>query len=174
MMMRTILLAAVAVTCGFAYVGETFTSGSTNIQITRPDSASLQFYLNSGVTSGVKSSVSGTTVIAPDNSPIGAVQASMAVWNSAANASLANVNFAALQSTAAAHSSTDCQNVISIASSAADLSAMGFVSTANPGAIGLTVNSYFTTGGSVCNGTLTIKAGAIVDSDILINTFFEF
>jgi uncharacterized protein (TIGR03437 family) len=51
---------------------------------------------------------------------------------------------------------------------------MGFVSAANPGVIGLTVNSYFTTGGSVCNGALTIKAGAIVDSDILLNPYFEF
>ena len=174
MMIRIMLLVAVAATCAFGYVGETFTSGTTTIQITRPDSANLQFYLNSGVTSGVKSTVSGTTVIAPDNNPVGAVQASMAVWNSAANASSANINFAALQSTAAQHSSTDCQNVITIASSTADLSAMGFVSASNPGVIGLTVNSYFTSAGSVCNGTLNIQAGAVVDSDILLNPYFEF
>jgi uncharacterized protein (TIGR03437 family) len=173
MMTRIMLLAAVAATCAFGYVGETFTSGSTTIQITRPDSASLQFYLNNSVTSGASSSVSGTTVIAPDNNPTGAVEGAMAVWNSAASASSANTNFAPLQTTTAQHNSADCQNVISIGGSA-DLSVLGFVSKATPGVVGLTVNSYVTGDGSACNGTINVKAGAITDSDILLNPYFEF
>src|SRR6185312_4178873 len=43
----------------------------------------------------------------------------------------------------------------------------------SPGVIGLTINSYVTSGGLSSCGS-NVGAGAIIDSDILLNPYFEF
>ncbi len=98
----------------------------------------------------------------------------MAQWNNAGLTGSANVNFQALQTTSAVHDPTDCKNVISIASSAADLSVLGFGSVANPGAVGVTANAYIQGAGAVCGGSTSVPAGTIIDSDILLNPYFPF
>jgi uncharacterized protein (TIGR03437 family) len=175
--LKLLVLLALGIPFAFGYTGETFTTTGTTpqtIQIGRGDSGKLQFYLNNLVVAGATSSLSGTTVISSGLNPATGLEAAMATWNSAANASNANINFTALQSTAVLHDSTDCKNVVSIAGSAADLSTLGFVSAASPGAVGVTVNAYFTSAGSVCGGTATVAAGGIADSDILLNPYFQF
>ena len=173
-LLPALTLALVQGPAAFAYIGETFTTtgGSPQtIQITRPDAANLSFYLNSSVVAGVKSSLSGLTVVSASSNPTGAVQAAMATWN---NVGSANIHFNTLQSTTAARNSSDCQNVISIAGNSADLSVLGFVSASSPGVIAVTVNAFLQSAGTACGGSTSVPAGTILDSDILLNPYRSF
>ncbi len=163
-------ISALLIPGAFAYNGETFPSNGQNIQVFHPDAASLQFYLNSGVVAGAASSRSGLTVISAASNPKVAVEAAMASWNNAGS----SVHFNALQSTDAAHDPSDCRNVIAIGSTDADLSVLGFVSSATPGAVAVTQNSFVQGGGSVCGGSTSVQAGSIIDSDIVINPYVQF
>ncbi len=170
-------LGAVALPSVFAYNGETFSVSGTATQVLHADAASLQFYLNTGVAAGATSSLSGLTVISGTSNPTAAIEAAMATWN---NAGLRR--FRKSESSrrcrrpAPAHDSTDCRNVISIAGSVADLSVLGFGSVSNPGAVGVTSErSYIQSGRrSVCGGSTSVPAGTIIDSDILLNPYFQF
>ena len=166
---RISALAAGAAACAFGYIGETFTVGTPaqTVQVVRADGANLQFYLNNQVTAGVKGSLSGTTVITASSNPTVAVEAAMAGWNSVTSA---NIHFNPLQSTAAVHNSGDCQNVISIASTAADLSILGGAG----GVVAVTVNSFVQSAGTVCGGSTSVAGGTIIDSDILLNPYIAF
>ncbi len=158
----------------FGYIGETITtSGGQTVQITRPDASSLQFYLNSGVVAGATSTLPGTVspIFTASSNPTLAVEAAMASWNSIGSA---NIHFNALSSTITGHNSSDCLNVISVAASAADLSVLGYVSPTSPGVVAVTANAYIMGAGSVCGGTVSVPAGAIIDSDILINPYVSF
>ncbi len=173
--LRILPLALCALPCAFGYIGETFTTtGATpqTIQITHPDYASLQFYVNTLVVGGATSSLVGAAspVISTSSNPVAAIEAAMASWN---NVGAADIRFSGLQTTTVGHNSADCLNVISIAATAGDLAVLGVTSGSN-GVVGLTVNSYVQGAGSVCGGTTSVPAGSIIDSDILLNPLFEF
>lgn len=153
----------------FGYIGETVPSGGQNLQIVHPDAAKLQLYLHSGVVAGATSSRSGLTVISTSSNPKVAAEAAMASWN---NVGVSAVHFEALGSTDSLLKPDDCRNVILIGSTDEDLSVLGFVSSANPGALAVTRNFVAQTGGSVCN--TTVPSGAIVDSDIVLNPYVQF
>jgi hypothetical protein len=161
--------------CAFGYIGQTITTGTPpqNVQITRPDFANLQFYLSSSLVGGATSSLSGAAspVITASSNPAAAVEIAMANWN---NVGAASIHFNGLQSTTSGANPNDCTNVISIGSSAADLSVLGFVSAAQPGAIEVTSNGYVATAGVPPGCTTTFPAGSIFDSDILVNPYFTF
>ena len=181
MLQRLLILGAAALPVTFGYIPYTITTTGASpqtIQINRADSAKLQLYLNNQVVAGAQasSSLSGTVspVITASSNPAAAIQAAMASWNSAANGIGANVNYLAIQSTAAVHNSSDCMNVISMAGSAADLSVLGFVSPTSFGAVAITANAFITGAGTVCGSTTSVAAGTIIDSDILLNPYIEF
>ena len=168
---RVLVLASVILPCALGYNGESVTSAGQTFQVTHGGAASLQFYLNNLVVAGAQSSLSGTTVITSGSNPAAAVEAAMATWNSAASANNANINFLPLQPTTVLHNSSDCQNVISIASSAADLSALGGAT----GVIAFTVSSYVLGSGlSPCGNGASVTPGQIIDSDILLNPYRAF
>lgn len=174
-LLLVLTLGAAALPYGFAYNGETISVSGTATQVLHADGATLQFYLNTGVTGGATSTLSGQTVITAASNPTAAVEAAMAQWNNAALATSANVNLLALQTIGTGANQSDCKNVISIAGSAADLSILGFGSAANPGAVGVTANVYIpTAGATVCDPSKSVPAGTIIDSDILLNPYFQF
>lgn len=173
MMRRLLVLTLGILPCAFGYVVLNITAGTPpqTIQAKRADNAGIQYYLNSLIAAGATSSLSGTTVITASSNPATAVEIAMASWNGVANA---NIHFNALQTTTAGRNPTDCQNVISIASDAADLSVLGFVSAASPGLVGVTSSSTVTSAGAVCGNPVSVPAGTIVDSDILLNPYFTY
>jgi hypothetical protein len=167
---RVALLGAAMLPCAFGYIPYAITTtGATpqTIQLTRADGGNLQFYLNNQVVAGATSTIAGTTVISATSNPTAAVELSMASWN---NVGAANVVFLPLQSTTVGHNSSDCLNVISIASTTADVSVLGGAN----GVVALTINSYLTSPGATCGGTTTVNAGTIIDSDILLNPYMSF
>lgn len=179
MLRRVSLLGAGIIPLAFGYIPYTITTTGANpqtIQINRADSANLQVYLNNQVVAGAQSSLSGAVspVITAGSNPASAVEAAMDNWNSAANSAGANVNYLALQSTASVHNSSDCVNVIGMASSSADLSVLGFVSASSFGAVAITANAYITGAGTVCGGTTSVPAGTIIDSDVILNPYITF
>lgn len=165
-------ISSCAIPGAFGYIGETFTTTGASpktIQITRPDAANLQLYLNNLVVAAAKSSASGLTVITAGSNPAVAVQAAMAAWNTLGSS---NINFSPLVPTPLSNASGDCRSVVSFAVTPADLSVLGFVSAGSPGVIAVTVNAFAQTGGTICGGV--VAAGAIIDSDILLNPYYQF
>jgi uncharacterized protein (TIGR03437 family) len=139
------------------------------VPLQRTDNTAIQFYLNDLVAGGVTSSASGSsvTVITAKSNPLQAVELAQAKWNSVTTA---NVNFLEVQSTAKTHDSSDCVNVISIAASASELSAVS-------GLIALTVNASAPSSGVIPCDTgvnVNVNVGDIVDSDILLNPQWSF
>lgn len=162
-------IGAMTILPAFGYVGETIPIGGQNIQIRHADAASLQMYLNTGVVASATSSRSGLTVISAASNPKIAAEAAMASWN---NLGVSSAHFNALVSSDEVLKAGDCKNVIAIGSTDADLSVLGFVSSANPGALAVTQNYVVQSGGTACNSS--VPAGAIVDSDIVLNPFVQF
>lgn len=162
-----IVFGAIAVPLAFGYNGETITASGQTTQITHPDASNLQFYLDASVVAGATTPLTTGNVITSDSNPTAAVEAAMANWN---NVGAANVHFNALQTTSAGHNSGDCQNVISIASSAADVSVLG----GPTGIVAVTVNSFVNSAGASPCGGGNIAAGTIIDSDILLNPYYQF
>ena len=115
-------LALCGISTAFGYIGRTFTTTGTppqTVQILQPASANISYFLNNLVVAGAVSSLSGKTVFTAGSNPAVAVERAMATWNSVGSA---NIHFNGLQSTTAGYSPSDCQNTISMAGSASDLS----------------------------------------------------
>jgi uncharacterized protein (TIGR03437 family) len=162
-------MGAAVVLPAFAYIGETIPSGGQNIQVLHADAANLQLYLQTGVVAGATSSRSGLTVISAGSNPKVAVEAAMASWN---NTGVSTVHFNALGSTDSLPLAGDCKYVIAVGSTDDDLSILGFVSPATPGALAVTRNSFAQSAGAACN--TSVQAGSIVDSDIVLNPYVKF
>ena len=135
----------------------------------RIDNTAIQFYLNNGVTPGATSSASGSnvTVITANSNPLQAVELATEAWNAV---TAANVNFLPVKSTTKTHDPLDCADVVSIAASANELSAVS-------GLIAVTVVQSATgTGVFQCDTGVNVNVtpGVIVDSDILLNPEWSF
>ena len=133
----------------------------------RTDNTAIGYFLNQGMTANLQSSLSGSnvTVISTGSDPVAAVRAAMATWNAVATA---NVHFVPLQSTATGINAADDTNVIAVASTADQLSALGGAN----GALAVTFNSYSPQNQQI-NGVQVTK-GAIFDSDIVVNPSYAF
>lgn len=156
------LLIALTLPGAFAYITQSITVGSTVFAEKRADSAGVQFLLNNGVTPGLQ--FGGRTVLTTNSTPVGAVAAAVNTWN---GVSTSAVHFNPVTITTLGHDPTDCKHVISVATSAADISAVG-------GALAVTLSVYPTTAGSVCGGTTSVNPGTIIDSDIVFSSSFTF
>lgn len=151
---------------GYVQLQTQFTDGTPNGPLARPDATAIQFYINSQLVSGFTSNASGSsvTIIAPGSDPVAATRAALATWNAAG----ANIKFLPLQTTDKMHDSTDGTMVISLATTSADISFVG-------GAVAVTANAYASgSGQDPYNPNLTVVAGSIIDSDILLNPTITF
>jgi len=163
-------LALCGISTAFGYIGRTFTTTGTppqTVQILQPASANISYFLNNLVVAGAVSSLSGKTVFTAGSNPAVAVERAMATWNSVGSA---NIHFNGLQSTTAGYSPSDCQNTISMAGSASDLSVLG----GTTGVLATTITNYITGSGVICGATSALPAGSIIDADILINPNYAF
>ena len=150
---------------GYIRLLVTYTDGSS-AYLKRNDPAGTQFYINNLIAPGLTSSASGAlvTVISPASTPIQAIRSAAATWNSVAGSS---ARFLALQSTSKVADSADHQNTIVVGSTAADLSALGFVAGVTPGALAVTATMTSYTPG-------TSTAGIASESDIVLNPSVQF
>ena len=170
--MRRVLVAIllIAVPSADAYIRLYFPEAGVPVPLQRPDNKGIQFYLNSQVVAGVTSSVgiANTKVISDSSDPIAALRAALATWNGAG----ADIHFLPFQSTNLQHDRNDGRNVITIASKD-DLSLLGYASPQSPGAIAVTDNSWYTSGGTLASG-IQVQKGDLADSDIILNPSFSF
>lgn len=163
------LFLLLAATGASGYIRASFSySDGTTAFVKRSDAAmpGVQFYFNSLIAPGLQSSVSGSsvTVISSGSDPLGAMRAALNTWNVAPNSS---ARFLPLLSTTKVNNPNEGQNTIAVVSTAADLSMLGFVSAASPGAFAVTLLS----GAPSVPG---MPAGDVADTDILINPAFAF
>jgi uncharacterized protein (TIGR03437 family) len=161
-----ILLALAPCLYGYARLNN---GQSPAFPLQRTDNTAIQFYLNNLVVPGATSSASGSNVavITANSNPLQAVELATEAWNSV---STANVNFLPVMSTTKTHDSNDCTNVISIAASANELSAVS-------GLVAVTLVQSSTGAGMFQCDTgvnVNVVAGQIVDSDILLNPEWSF
>jgi uncharacterized protein (TIGR03437 family) len=145
-----LLLCALVMTSSglFAYIRQT-TRDVIPVPLSRPDHAAVQFYLNDQVLPGAQGA--GKTVISSDSNPQEAVRAALAAWNSVTGSS---ARFLPMRSTSVGIDPNDRQMTIAIASTPADLSAVG-------SAVALTLVAWVTD-------------GSIIDSDIILNPAYGF
>ncbi len=173
-LLRVLPLALAAIPA-FGYVSWTYTgsaAGSTPVQILRPDPTKIQMYVNTAlVAAGVKSAVTNAVVINAGSTPVNAIETAMASWN---NLGSANILFSPLQTTSASPDPSDCKNIITVGTTNADLSVLGYVAGVSNGAVAATANFIVGGSGKACNGTLDVVAGNIIDSDIILNPLFTF
>jgi uncharacterized protein (TIGR03437 family) len=160
-MRRISLLLLTLAPCLLGYIRLT-TGETTPVALQRVDNTGIQFYLNSQIMPGATSSASGktVTVITANSNPSQAIASAQAMWN---NVTTANVKFLPVMPTTVTHATQDPNNlinVISIAASTAELSAVN-------GVVALTLNTWYSSSG-VING-LNVNDGSIVNSDILLN-----
>lgn len=141
------------------------------VQAMRADNTGINFSLNTLVAASAQSTVSGKAVITANSNPMVAVETAMATWNSG---STGNIHFNTLQSSSLTYDPTTCNNTISIGDTASDLSIFGFVSPSNAGAIAVTVSQFVGSPGAFCGGAVTLVAGNILKSDILLNPYDSF
>jgi uncharacterized protein (TIGR03437 family) len=156
----------------FGYISQTFTDATgATIPLSRIDSTGIQFYVNGKIVAGLQSSASGApvTVISSGSDPVAAIQNAAATWNAV---STAKVNFLPVKTTQSVNDPTDFQMTISVGSTVADLSVLGYSSASSPGAAAVTLNQYVT-GGGLLNG-MTFAPGNIYDSDIILNPAVSF
>jgi uncharacterized protein (TIGR03437 family) len=158
---RIILLSLLALPCAFGYITQTIAIGGQNYTIKQPDPANMSFYLNDKVTAGL--TVAGKSVLSSGSNPAAAAQAALDAWN---GVSTANIHFNTLQSTSIGHFPDDCKNVIEVATSANDITAVG-------GALAFTSSFYSGSTGTVCN-TPNAPPGSYVDTDIIFSPAFSF
>jgi uncharacterized protein (TIGR03437 family) len=127
----------------------------------------IQFYLNNLVVAGATSSATGktTTVITAGSNPLLAIRASQATWNTVSTSA---ARFQGLKSTTKVNDPSDGQNTICLASTASDLSILGYSAGVTPGAFAFTLNS-----GAPFNVGST-PSGDVADSDIIINPAYTF
>ena len=132
--------------------------------LSRADSAGIQFYLNNSVVPGASSSLSGKSVkvITSDSDPTSSVKAALASWRAVTTA---NINLLPLLPTTTGVDSQDLKNVVAIAQDATTFSVLN-------GVLALTVNTFATGTGTI--GTLHVVPGSIIDSDIILNPSFTF
>jgi uncharacterized protein (TIGR03437 family) len=161
-----IVLALTPLLFGYDRLNNGQTPAST---LQRTDNAAIQFYLNDLVVAGATSSASGSgvTVITAGSNPLQAVELAQAAWNSVTSA---NVNFLQVRNTPKTHDPSDCTDVVSIAASPAELSAVA-------GLIAVTLVESATSNGIFqCDSgvNLNVMPGDIVDSDILLNPEWSF
>jgi len=115
----------------------------------RTDVSNIQFKMNSGVSS-----------VVPDGSALSAIQAAADEWNSLVNTS---VHFAPIGTTSAGLDSSDGQNTIAVAGTAASLSAVG-------DAVALTlINS--TPNGQVIETDIALNPSAVFSTTLQPNTY---
>ncbi|MDP9171626.1 MAG: matrixin family metalloprotease [Acidobacteriota bacterium] len=153
---------------GYIRISINFGDGST-VFLKRTDAtgAGVQFYVNDGIIPGLQSSASGAAVrvFSSGSNPVAAIRAAAASWNGAGGSA---IKFLALKATAKITDPSDKQNTIAVASSAADLSVLGFRSAAAPGAAAVTLTQ------AVGLAVGTDPTGDVSDSDILINPALQF
>lgn len=165
-------LASLLLTPGaFGYIRLVLKDSTGLVPYSRPDSAGIQFFVNTQIKAGQTSTAIGApvTVVTAGSDPLAAIQAAIARWN---GLSAGTIKFLQLQPSSAVHDSGDYQPVITFASTG-DLSVMGYSPGKTSGAIGLTVYSIASEGGMLANGT-SVSRGDIVDSDILLNSSVSF
>jgi uncharacterized protein (TIGR03437 family) len=159
------------------------TASAPVVPITRTDNTAIQFYLNTLVVPGVTAITSATggaitvaapgstgnpsgtslTVVTGNSNPLQALGLAQTTWN---QVTTARVNFLPIKYTTSFANGSDYVNVISIASTANDLSVV-------TGTVAITVDTYATSGGQLPSGTNVVN-GDIVDSDILLNPAYSF
>ncbi len=170
--MRRILVSIllIAAPAADAYIRLYFPEAGVPVPLRRPDNRGIQFYLNSQVVAGATSSVgvSNTKVVSDSSDPAAAARAALATWNAVG----ADIRFLPLQSTSLQHDRNDGRNVITIANKD-DLSLLGYASPQSPGAIAVTDNSWYTSGGTLASG-IQVQKGDLADSDIVLNPSFSF
>jgi len=171
--MRNLLAFAmlVAVCPAHGYIRQYFRVGNTITPLRRADNAGIQYYLNALVVTGASSSATGSAVqvVSPSSDPVAAARAALATWNRLG----ADIKFLPLKSTTALHDRNDGKAVITFAANSYDLSILGYASPQSTGAIAVTDNTWYTSGGLAPDGT-TVVAGSIADSDILLNPALTF
>jgi uncharacterized protein (TIGR03437 family) len=168
-MPRVSLILLALAPCLFGYDRLNTCSGNPNppsacVPEQRIDNTAIQFYLNNLVVAGATSSASGsnTTVITAKSNPLQAVELATETWN---GVTTANVNFLPVKNTTSTHDPNDCMDVISIAASPSELSAVS-------GLTAVTIlQSAASAGMFQCDTGAVINAvvGQILDSDILLN-----
>ena len=169
---RISLLALLLPVAGLAYMRQQV-SGAT-IPLVRVDQTSIRFYLNEQIAPGYQSGVAGGAVptITSDSNPQQAVHKALDSWNAV---STANIHFLPLVLTASVIDPNDFQATIAFGSTASDLSYAG-------GALAITIDSYVTEPANpgpngtllACNSSCMYPAGAIYDSDIILNPAYSF
>jgi hypothetical protein len=151
-MRRISLLLLTLAPCLLGYI-RLNTGETTPVVLQRVDNTGIQFYLNSQIMPGATSSASGktVTVITANSNPSQAIASAQAMWN---NVTTANVKFLPVMPTTVTHATQDPNNlinVISIAASTAELSAVN-------GVVALTLNTWYSSSG-VING-LNVNDGS--------------
>jgi uncharacterized protein (TIGR03437 family) len=153
---------------GYIRIFFTYGDGSTAF-LKRSDvtGAGLQFYINNLIAPGLQSNATGTatTVISSGSNPVLAIQNAIGAWNGMPGTAL---KFLPTQSTTKVNNSADGQNTIAVGSTAADLSVLGYVSSASKGVLALTISSPtgFFVGSS--------PTGDVTDTDIILNPAIAF
>jgi uncharacterized protein (TIGR03437 family) len=159
---------ALLIAPAYGYLRLSFSYGNgTSALIARTNATAIPFFVNSLIAPGLQSSATGTTVtvIASGSNPTFALQSAQAAWNGITTSA---ARFAALGATTKVIDPTDNQNTIAVGSTAADLSALGYVPGVYNGALAITAN----TGASFLVGSM--PTGDIADSDIIINPAYTF
>ncbi len=149
---RSLILSLLALPCAFGYITQTTTVGGQTYTIQRTDNQGISFFLND--------KVAASPNLSNGSDPAAAAQAALTAWNSVKTA---NIHFNDLQTTSTGHDSSDCKNVIAVASTAGDISVVG-------GALAITVTQYSQSAGAVCGGKTSSPPGTITDTDIVFTS----